>query len=164
MHGDPAAEGAGHAGGEEARAGHEVEALAAVGLDGGRRRRRPLAAEHADPVLRCVVEDDGRSPPGPFRCGSTTCSTKPPATAASKALPPFSSMLMATAEAIQWVELTTPKVPRISGRVVKPGILLASVARAALPEGGAGVPLAGIDQIDRPGHGRASLLKLRRRL
>jgi hypothetical protein len=28
-------------------------------------------------------------------------------------------MLMPTADAIQWVEATTPKVPRISGRVVK---------------------------------------------
>ena len=30
----------------------------------------------------------GTSPPGPFRCGSTTCSVNPAATAASKALPP----------------------------------------------------------------------------
>jgi hypothetical protein len=28
---------------------------------------------------------------------------------------------MAVAVASQWVEATTPKVPRISGRVVKPG-------------------------------------------
>ncbi len=41
------------------------------------------------------------------------------ATAASKALPPFSRIDMPTAEAIQWVEVATPKVPRISGRVVK---------------------------------------------
>jgi hypothetical protein len=31
---------------------------------------------------------------------------------------------MPTAEAIQWVEATTPKVPRISGRVVKARILV----------------------------------------
>jgi hypothetical protein len=30
---------------------------------------------------------------------------------------------MPTAEAIQWVEATTPKVPRISGRVVKPAMI-----------------------------------------
>ncbi len=60
----------------------------------------------------------GTSPPGPFRCGSTTCSVKAVATPASKALPPFSSIPMPTAVAIQWVEVTTPKVPSISGRVV----------------------------------------------
>jgi len=37
-------------------------------------------------------------------------------------------MLMPTAEASQWVEATTPKVPRISGRVVK-----AAIFRSALP-------------------------------
>ena len=36
----------------------------------------------------------------------------------SKALPPFSNVAMPTAVAIQWVEVTTPKVPSISGRVV----------------------------------------------
>ena len=61
----------------------------------------------------------GTSPPGPLRCGSTTCSVKAVATAASKALPPFSSIAMPTAVAIQWVEATTPNVPSISGRVVK---------------------------------------------
>jgi hypothetical protein len=40
------------------------------------------------------------------------------ATAASKALPPFSSAAIPTAVAIQWVDVTTPKVPSISGRVV----------------------------------------------
>src|SRR5947199_1250839 len=60
----------------------------------------------------------GTSPPGPLRCGSTTCSVKAVATAASKALPPRSRMPMPTAVAIQWVEATTPKVPTISGRVV----------------------------------------------
>src|SRR5260370_38169284 len=60
----------------------------------------------------------GRSPPGPLRCGSTTCSTKPAATAASKALPPRSRIAMPVCEASQWVELTIPKVPRSSGRVV----------------------------------------------
>jgi hypothetical protein len=40
------------------------------------------------------------------------------ATAASNALPPFSKVAMPTAVAIQWVEVTTPNVPSISGRVV----------------------------------------------
>src|SRR5271154_2309893 len=61
----------------------------------------------------------GTSPPGPFRCGSTTCSVKAVATAASNALPPFSKIPMPTAVAIQCVVVTTPNVPSISGRVVK---------------------------------------------
>src|SRR6186713_2187750 len=60
----------------------------------------------------------GTSPPGPFRCGSTTWSVKAVATPASKALPPFSRMAMPTAVAIQCVEATTPNVPSISGLVV----------------------------------------------
>src|SRR3954465_12061275 len=60
----------------------------------------------------------GTSPPGPFRCGSTTCSVNAVATPASKALPPFSRVAIPIAVAIQWVEVTTPKVPSISGRVV----------------------------------------------
>src|SRR5215471_223652 len=61
----------------------------------------------------------GTSPPGPLRCGSTTWSVNAVAQAASKALPPFSNVDMPTAVAIQWVEVTTPNVPSISGRVVK---------------------------------------------
>src|SRR5882757_7475360 len=60
----------------------------------------------------------GTSPPGPFKCGSTTCSVKAAATPASKALPPLSRVAIPTAVAIQCVEVTTPKVPSISGRVV----------------------------------------------
>src|SRR3954469_13102724 len=60
----------------------------------------------------------GTSPPGPFRCGSTTWSVNAGATPASNALPPFSSVAIPTAVAIQCVEVTTPKVPSISGRVV----------------------------------------------
>src|SRR5665213_3863575 len=60
----------------------------------------------------------GTSPPGPFRCGSTTCNVNAVATPASKALPPFSRMPIPTAVAIQWVEVTTPNVPSISGLVV----------------------------------------------
>src|ERR1700726_5219393 len=61
----------------------------------------------------------GTSPPGPLRCGSTTCSVKAVAAPASKALPPHSKIPMPTAVAIQWVVVTTPNVPSISGRVVK---------------------------------------------
>src|SRR5688572_27164760 len=69
--------------------------------------------------LRTSLRITGTSPPGPLRCGSTTCSVKAVATAASKALPPFSKVAMPTAVAIQWVEVTTPNVPSTSGRVVK---------------------------------------------
>src|SRR5262245_20273347 len=68
--------------------------------------------------LRMSWRMTGTSPPGPLRCGSTTCSVKAVATAASKALPPFSRVAMPTAVAIQCVEVTTPNVPSISGRVV----------------------------------------------
>src|ERR1700733_9770656 len=72
----------------------------------------------------------GTSPPGPFRCGSTTCKVKAVATPASNALPPFSRMPMPTAVAIQWVEVTTPNMPSISGRVVKgSGLILLMDAR-----------------------------------
>src|SRR5664279_4652841 len=60
----------------------------------------------------------GTSPPGPFRCGSTTCSVKAVATPASNALPPFSKVAIPTAVAIQCVDVTTPNVPSISGLVV----------------------------------------------
>src|SRR4030081_1899685 len=69
--------------------------------------------------LRASLRITGTSPPGPLRCGSTTCKVKAVATAASNALPPFSRIALPTAGAIQWVEATTPKVPSISGRVVK---------------------------------------------
>src|SRR6266511_1096440 len=58
------------------------------------------------------------SPPGPLRWGSTTCSVKPAATAASKALPPRSRTAIPAALASQCVEATMPNVPRSSGRVV----------------------------------------------
>src|SRR3954466_6016099 len=67
-------------------------------------------------LVSCTIM--GTSPPGPFRCGSTTCSVKAVATPASNALPPFSSVAIPIAVAIQCVEVTTPKVPSISGRVV----------------------------------------------
>src|SRR5579883_3041643 len=68
--------------------------------------------------LRTSNRTTGTSPPGPLRWGSTTWSVNAVAQAASKALPPFSSTDMPTAVAIQWVEVTTPNVPSISGRVV----------------------------------------------
>src|SRR5215470_19381423 len=68
--------------------------------------------------LRTSNRITGTSPPGPLRCGSTTWSVNAVAHAASKALPPFSKVDIPTAVAIQWVDVTTPKVPSISGRVV----------------------------------------------
>src|SRR5205807_8366855 len=64
----------------------------------------------------------GTSPPGPFRCGSTTWSTSPAATAASNALPPCSSTAIPAADASQCVEATMPNVPASSGLVVNSGI------------------------------------------
>ena len=117
---------AGHAGRQQPGAGHDVEAeFVAVVLDGGARRGRTLAADHDGVVLLAVQIIAGTSPPGPHRCGSTTCSVKAVATPASKALPPRSRMPMPTAVPIQWVDATTPKVPSISGLVVNgPGLML----------------------------------------
>src|SRR5665811_2305954 len=70
------------------------------------------------PAPSCVRPISGMSPPRPFRCGSTTCSTIPAATAASKAFPPASSTAIPLAEASQCVEATMPWVPASSGRVV----------------------------------------------
>src|ERR1700738_3257206 len=67
-------------------------------------------------LISCTMT--GTSPPGPFKCGSTTCSVNAVATPASNALPPFSNVAIPTAVAIQWVDVTTPKVPSISGLVV----------------------------------------------
>src|SRR6478672_13797405 len=89
----------------------------------------------------------GTSPPGPFKCGSTTCSVNAVATPASNALPPFSRVAIPIAVAIQWVDVTTPKVPSISGLVVNgSGLILlmrfhgcaGAVARAHLTTAGAG--------------------------
>src|SRR5205085_12294281 len=81
----------------------------------------------------------GTSPPGPFRCGSTTCSVKAVATAASNALPPFSSVAIPTAVAIQRGEVTTPNVPSISVRVGDGAglMLLIEVDHSALSVGAA---------------------------
>src|SRR5215470_796602 len=86
--------------------------------------------------LRVSCRITGTSPPGPLRCGSTTCSVKAVATAASKALPPRSRIPMPTAVAIQWVEATTPKVPSITGRVVKGlGLMLPAIVSCGGPVG-----------------------------
>src|ERR671919_1399393 len=77
----------------------------------------------------------GRSPPGPFRCGSTTWGENPAATAASNALPPRSSVAIPVAVASQWVEATTPKVPWISGRVVKADIAVVPSLDRPSPSG-----------------------------
>src|SRR5665647_3419370 len=91
----------------------------------------------------------GTSPPGPFRCGSTIWRLKAVATPASKALPPFSRVAIPTAVAIQWVEVTTPKVPSISGLVVNgSGLMLLmgtyccgdAVAAGALDHSQGGLP------------------------
>src|SRR5215472_9853341 len=73
------------------------------------------------------------SPPGPFRCGSTTCSVNAAATAASNALPPRSSTAMPAALASQCVEATMPNVPRSSGRVVNE-IIRASPLRSSVSD------------------------------
>src|SRR5664279_4050834 len=78
----------------------------------------------------------GTSPPGPLRCGSTTCRVNAVATPASNALPPFSSVAMPTAVAIQCVEVTTPNVPSISGLVVNGSGLMLLIEGPSVGDGG----------------------------
>ncbi len=103
--------------------GHQVQAERGVVLDGGSGGAGPCPQStvgRPSAGARMI----GTSPAGPFRCGSTTCSTKPAATAASKALPPPSSTAIAHCEASQWVDETMPKVPCRVGRVVNMGAVL----------------------------------------
>src|SRR5690606_17718885 len=95
------------------------------------------------------------SPPGPLRCGSTTCSTNAPATAASNALPPRSSTAWALAVAIQCVEPTMPNVPVRSGRVGWAGGGVKDVM-SSLTVGGGGVEgvAQGVpEQVEAEAHG-----------
>ncbi len=114
----PAAERAGHARGQQPAARHEVESESRVRLDGGGGRGGALPADHERLAAPGVVPDDRHLAAGPFRCGSTTWSTNPVATAASNALPPRSRTAIPAAEASQWVDATIPNVPASSGRVV----------------------------------------------
>ena len=124
---------AGDAGRQQPGAGHHVEPFAPVMRDRCACGRGALAADHLGAAALDVVNDDRTSPPGPFRCGSTTWSVNAVATPASKALPPFSRVAIPTAVAIQCVEVTTPKVPSISGRVVNgSGLILLIGATAPL--------------------------------
>ena len=79
------------------------------------RRARPASGSSA------VANRATRSPPGPLRCGSTTCSTNAPAAAASNALPPRSRTAWAEAVASQCVDALIPNRPWSVGRVVNAG-------------------------------------------
>ena len=75
----PAAERTGDDGGERARAGNERRGrVVAVARDRRRARRRAPARRARRGSPRATGQRiAGRSPPGPFRCGSTTCSVRP---------------------------------------------------------------------------------------
>ena len=98
--------------------GNQLVAELVEALDRRRRGRDALPAERERLAASTDQKTAGSSPPGPFRCGSTTWRTNPAATAASNALPPRSSTAIPVCEASQWVDATIPKVPRSSGRVV----------------------------------------------
>ena len=85
----PGVDGAGDGGGQRAGAGHQVEAQRRGSARWSRRPApAPARTARAASGPAAVAKMAGTSPPGPLRCGSTTCRTKPAATAASKALPP----------------------------------------------------------------------------
>ena len=85
----PGAERAGHAGREQPVPRYQVD------VEGGERAGRggpgagPCPSSTNVRPRRASKPMTGTSPPGPYRCGSTTCSTSPAATAASNALPPL---------------------------------------------------------------------------
>ena len=68
----------------------------------------------------------------PFIAGSTSASTACPATAASKALPPASSISTAAAVACAFMELTAYSCPRMTGRTVRKSGVARIVAEPAL--------------------------------
>ena len=63
----------------------------------------------------------GTSPPGPFRCGSTTCKHEPGRGGGVEGVAALSRTAIPAAEASQWVEATIPNVPASSGLVVNSG-------------------------------------------
>ena len=67
----------------------------------------------------------------PFIAGSTRASTACPATAASKALPPASSISTAAAVACAFMELTAYSCPRMTGRTVRKSGVVRIVAEPA---------------------------------
>src|SRR6476469_9655943 len=82
-------------------------------------------------AVSAVAKIPTRSPPGPFKCGSTTCSTKAPATAASNAFPPRSRTACALAVASQWVDAAIPNDPVKVGRAVNGGGAVYVMRRSA---------------------------------
>src|SRR5256885_34615 len=58
----------------------------------------------------------GTSPPGPFRCGSTTCKVNAVAAAVSNAFPPFSSVAIPTAVPLPMVASAPPQGASSLGR------------------------------------------------
>ena len=112
-----APEGPGHAGRQQPGPRHQVEAQLPEPLDGGRPRHRALPVDHYTRPLPAGAARIGTSPPGLVQVRLHHLEGEPAATAASKALPPRSSTAIPVAEASQWVEDTTPKDLRSSGRV-----------------------------------------------
>src|SRR3954467_5521019 len=99
----------------------------------------------------------GTSPPGPLKCGSTTSSVNHVATPAANALPPFSKVAIPAAVAIQWVEVTTPKVPSISGLVVNGSGLILLMGIHCCAEVAGRAHLTTAEAACQPGH-QAALL------
>ena len=115
----PGVEHARDAGGEQPRARHEIEAkLVAIMLDGGAGRRRALPADHFGLAAPHVMEDHRHIAAGPIQMRLDDLQRERGRDAGVKGIAALLQNAMPTAVAIQCVEVTTPNVPSISGRVV----------------------------------------------
>jgi len=125
-------EGTRHAGGQKAGAWHDVEAeMVAIVRDRGAGGRRALTAYDDGLAGLRIVEHDCTSPPGPHRCGSTTCSANAVAMPASKGVAAALQDRHANGGADPVRGGDDPKVPSISGRVVRPCLMLAIFCSAS---------------------------------
>ncbi len=115
----PRIEGAGHDGGNQTGTRHHVEIHRAHMLDGCGRGRAPWPTAQSGLSSRADLKMIGTSPAGPHKWGSTICSDEADRNrGVERIAAALEHWPCPRSDAIQCVEVTTPKVPRISGRVV----------------------------------------------
>ncbi|MEZ5853893.1 MAG: hypothetical protein R3D67_03780 [Hyphomicrobiaceae bacterium] len=102
-----------------------------------------MAANDLGLALALVEHHDRHIASRSTQVGFHDLQRKAVATPASKALPPRSSMAIPTAVPIQWVEVTTPNVPSICGRVVNAPELMLAMIRSPIADWLAGCGYGG---------------------